>query len=69
MLGAQLSTTAEMQSASEAQLEAQSAEPEVLLPFYRGLRLRLGYWPSTSFDDERARSLDWQVITHCTYRT
>lgn len=59
VLGAQLSTTGavgEVRDPSDDRFDLSALEP-----FHKRLKLRLGYWPSTSFDDERARQLDWQA--------
>jgi len=64
VLGGQLSTTDALATVVEGRATAEAAQGhgvEALEVFHKNLRLRLGYWPSTSFDDARARTLDWQA--------
>jgi len=65
VLGAQFTCTGTLPESLDEYLYAGEGgevrcEPRALDAYRDGLKLRLGYWPTTSYDDPNRERIDWQ---------
>ena len=60
VLGAQFSCTEPLPDELLSGGELQACDASMLEAYRCGLKLRLGYWPTTSFNDPQRATIDWQ---------